>query len=117
MQDYRSDVYDAALSILGELSVSQKELLLLVSQASCQAMDGRLREGVTNSDCGTFYVLACALYAVSFLKSVSTEQLSSFTAGTVSLSFSQSASSLTELADRMMAPWLEVPAVFRGVRG
>ena len=117
MQDYRNDVYDAARGILGELTEEQSSLLQSVAQAVCIQMDSRLREGVSNADCQYAYILACALYAVSFLKSVSTEQLSSFTAGTVSLSFSQSASSLTELADRIMAPWLEVPTIFRGVRG
>ncbi len=117
MEDYRDDVYVYARGILGELTEDQSDLLLCVAHAVCVQMDSRLRPGVTNSDCRNAYILACALYCVSFLRNLNAEQLSSFTAGTLSLSFSQNASPLVTMAEQLMAPWLAVKPVFYGVSG
>ena len=114
--DYRQDVLNAAAGILGELSPDQNQLLSLVTDAVCRQMDERLKEGITNGHCRSAYIPACALYVAAFLRGINTENLSSFTAGTVSLSFHEEDSSLIRLADELMAPWLAAPVIFRGVR-
>lgn len=116
MQDYRQDVFVAAEGILGELSSPQAQLLLMIVEAVCLQMDKKLKKGISNVHCRNAYIPACAMYAASFLRGVDQENLSAFTAGTVSLSFHEGSSSLTRLADELMAPWLAAPVIFRGVR-
>lgn len=116
MQDYRQDVLTAAEGIIGELSSPQAQLLIMIVEAVCLQMDERLKEGITNANCRSAYIPACAMYAASFLRGADQENLSAFTAGTVSLSFHEGSSSLTRLADELMAPWLAAPAVLRSVR-
>ena len=79
-------------------------------------MDRRLKQGISNAACRNAYIAACAMYAVSYLRGTDREMLSAFTAGTLSLNFEESNSSLTRLADELMEPWLDTPAIFRGVK-
>ena len=116
MQNYRQDVLETAMGIMGELDSPQAQFLNSIVEAVCQRMDLRLKEGISNADCSSAYITACAMYAVSYLRSLQQEDLSAFTAGTLSLSFESSTSDLTRIADELMAPWLAAPAIFRGVK-
>ncbi len=117
MADYRSEIFEAASGILGELAQEQEECLLLLVHSVCVYMDGRLRDDITNEDCKGAYISACVLYSVAYLRCLDAEQLSSFTAGTVSLSFDRVPSTVIQMADRLIEPWLKVESVFRGVAG
>ncbi len=117
MADFRNDIYAAASDILGELAQEQEDLLHLLIQGVCTFMDQRLKEGITNSDCRSAYISACTLYSVSYLRCLDAEQLSGFTAGTLSLSFDSTPSAAIQMADRLMAPWLKSESALRGVRG
>lgn len=116
MQDYTQEVTRITEEILGELSPSQDMLLIPIVEAVCQIMDGRLKADITNVDCRNAYIPACAMYAASCLRGLDRDDLASFTAGTLSLSFEENSSALTRIADQLMSPFYAAPAIFRGVR-
>ena len=115
MEDYRREVLDAAEGILGELSSLQDRLLVDIAEAVCTQMNQRLKAGITNLDCRSAYIPACAMYTAAYLRDLDRNSLSSFTAGTLSLSFDGNSSNLIRMADELMAPWLAVKPVLRGV--
>ena len=116
MQDYRQDVCALARQILGELTDVQLANLNAVADAVCLYVNARLKKGLSNTSCRENYVLACALYCVELLNGLRSGELSSFTAGTVSLSFGQNGSRLRQTADQLLAPWLSSGTAFCGVR-
>lgn len=116
MEDYRQEVCDLAQQILGELTADQLSNLNAVADAVCLYVNARLKKGISNTSCKENYILACALYCVELLNGLRSGELSSFTAGTVSLSFGQSGSQLGQKAEQLLAPWLSPETAFCGVR-
>lgn len=100
----------------------QEELLLPLVQAAETALTGRLRRGVTAADCGSAFPLAAAMLVVDgWNAATGAGRVTSFTAGEVSIAAAgtgSAAASLTDQAERLMAPWLgETGFAFKGVPG
>lgn len=116
MNDYRHEVYDLSLNLLGTITEEQDQLLYRLVEVVCIHVDKSLRSGVSNGELHSTYVLACALYCLSVFRSVSADAISSFTAGTLSVSLDQDDSQLTQIANRLLANWRAPETAFLGVR-
>ena len=98
----------------------QEELLAPLIEAVSALLAGRLRAGVAPEDCGQAFPLAAAMMAMEELEGTQGGQVTSFTAGEVTIHTQQrtGGDTLTGQAQRLLGPWLgETGFVFRGVRG
>ncbi len=103
----------------------QEELLLPLVQAVRDQLAGRLRPGIMPGDCGPAFALAAAMITMERLSGLQEEgsagEVTSFTAGDLTIqkrSGGQTAKSLSEQAEEMLAPWLRDEGfLFRGVAG
>jgi len=105
----------------------QEELLLPLIQAVREQLACRLRPEVMPQDCGNAFPLAAAMMAMDRLSGIagggSTGAVTSFTAGDLTIrqeggSGGQTAKSLTEQAEELLAPWLKNNGFgFQGVEG
>lgn len=108
-------------------SGDREELLLPLARAvECQ-LTGRLKEGTAPEDCGPAFPLAAAMLVMDRLSGMtgggSAGEVTSFTAGDLSIKQSASGSgrtakSLSAQAEGLLAPWLaDTGFVFQGVEG
>lgn len=98
----------------------QEQLLRPLIRAVIPSLEGRLKAGCTRQQCGAAFPLAVAMVAMDGLNYASgMGQVTSFSAGDVSIrTAGNSASSRTEQAERLLAPWLESWGLaFKGVEG
>ena len=103
----------------------QEELLLPLVQAVERQLAERLREGTAPEDCGPAFPLAAAMTAMDRLAVVTGGGgggVTSFTAGDLTIrqeaGSGGQAGSLTEQANRLLAPWLaDRGFCFQGVSG
>ena len=104
----------------------ERSLLERLCTAAVSDWEGRLRQGVTPSDCGEAFVCAAAFTAAAGLLTGrgGGEPVSSFTAGTVSVrgksvaETSAAAEALRKQAGRLMTPFVKDAGFeFCGVRG
>lgn len=104
-------------------SEDQEELLLPLVQAVSGQLAARLRDGTAPEDCGPAFPLAAAMTAMDQLSGIlgGGDEVTSFTAGDLTIrkgSGSGRGKSLSEQAERLLAPWLDGSGfVFQGVEG
>ena len=112
-----------AISGAGE---AEQELLELLCGAAEQAWTKRLRDGLTEEDCGAAFRCAAAFTAAADLAAVRCggSHVASFTAGEISVKAQdagesiRTAAELRQAAERLMAPYADAGDVcLRGVRG
>lgn len=115
MEDYREDILATAELFMGGLTASQSDILLKLIEGIYDGLLARLGTGIDPAACKNALIPACALYALSMYRSMDRENISAFTAGTLSLSFADHSSQLTQMADSLLAPWLRPAAAFRSV--
>ena len=114
------EVLTLALAVSG---AGETETALL--EALCAAAEGdwtaRLQSGVTPEDCGAAFRCAAAYTAAADWTAGRGDEVSSFTAGEVSVrgrSAAETAAGLRQTASRLMAPYARsADFSFRGVRG
>lgn len=95
-------------------------LLQPLAQAAWEQLKTKLRPGVTEVDCGGVFPLAAAMLVMDTLGEMTGDsQVTSFTAGEVSIRKENHGSgSLVRAARQMLAPWTTDDGfAFRGVRG
>ena len=97
----------------------QDTLLLPLIEAAQDSLQRRLKAGVSPRDCGSAFPLAAALTAMDGLDRAAGEgDVSSFTAGEVSIRLQEQSGSRAEQAEQLLAPGLgETGFAFRGVEG
>ena len=104
-------------------SEDQEELLLPLVQAVHSQLAARLKQGTVPEDCGPAFPLAAAMTAMDQLYGMlgGADEVTSFTAGDLTIrkeSGGGTGKSLSEQAERLLAPWLASPGfVFQGVEG
>ena len=105
---------------------AEQELLKALCSAARQRWGLRLRQGMTEEDCGTAFACAVAFTAAADLLTGgrNSGEVSSFTAGEISIKAASSAErsgkaeALRQTAERLMAPYAESDDFsFKGVRG
>ena len=111
-----------AISGAGE---AEQELLELLCGAAEQAWTKRLRDGLTEEDCGAAFRCAAAFTAAADLAAGGGgSHVASFTAGEISVKAqdagesTRTAAELRQAAERLMAPYTDAGDIcLRGVRG
>ena len=84
------------------------ELLQMLCQAASDVLTLRLRDGVTVEECGkAFIIAAAAMGAKAWEEGTGPGGISSFAAGSVSLSVSQEGDRFVSAALGMLEPWLK----------
>jgi len=104
---------------------AEQELLKALCSAARQRWALRLRQGVTEEDCGTAFACAVAFTAAADLMAGgSNGSVSNFTAGEISVKTASAAEragnaeALCRTAERLMTPFAESDDFsFKGVRG
>ena len=98
-----------------------EEALRTLCAAACQALDRRLKDGLTAEDCGGAYPLAAAWLAMDWLRgSQGMDGITALSAGDISIrrEGGGDCGKLSEQAMEIMAPYLGGSEfVFRGVDG
>ena len=104
-------------------SEDQEELLLPLVQAVSAQLAARLKQDTAPEDCGPAFPLAAAMAAMDQLSGMpgGSDEAVSFTAGDLTIrkeGGSGTGKSLSEQAERLLAPWLTSPGfAFQGVDG
>ncbi len=82
-------------------------LLTALCQAAHEALALQLREGITPEDCGKAFPLAvAALASESHRDALGTDQITGFTAGSVSLSVGREGDGFSRAVVSLLRPWL-----------
>lgn len=110
------DIQRIARSMLGTIEPSQEDVLTVLCSAAESELSHRLRAGIAAEDCYDCFIAAAALLTVSALHTLEAGGITSFDAGTVSLTLRAEQSPLAQAAERMIAPWCEGGFCFRSVR-
>ena len=99
----------------------REDVLRMRCANACQALDRRLKDGVTAEECQGAYPLAAAWIAMDWLRcGQGLEGITALSAGDISVRREGSGDSgeLSQKAFELMAPFLRDDGfVFRGVRG
>lgn len=101
---------DEILTMAAEISGGEKDdtLLAALCQSAYNSLKMRLKEDVTVEDCGkAFPVAVAALAAKAWEDGVGEGAISSFAAGSVSLSVSQEGDRFTSAAIELLRPWMK----------
>ena len=109
-----------ALAIAMGASESQREVLEPLCAAAEQALTAQLRPGVTPEICADAFTVCAAWMALDGLYAAGGGEVTSFTAGDVSIQTGGSGDSggLTAQIQRLMAPYLRDGSFyFQGVTG
>lgn len=86
----------------------EDDLLAALCECASNVLKTRLKDGVTVEDCGkAFPVAAAALAAKAWEDGVGERAISSFAAGSVSLSVTQEGDRFTSAAIEMLRPWMK----------
>lgn len=112
----QDEVLATASGLLGRVDHAISATLQLLCPSAVQSLAARLRPGVHDGECHDSFVLAAALYLLFLYDTLDGEDLRSFDAGTLALTFAGREERLPELAARLIAPWCEDGAAFLGVR-
>lgn len=107
---------DKIQALAAELFGNEDARLNAVCSAVCQMLSGCLKSGISPDDCEDSFTFAAALYAVSFMRKLDDQALSSFDAGTLKLTFRDSQDTLVQMAQQLLAPWCHDSTAFKGVR-
>lgn len=112
-------IFAQAVLLAGELLERQEVLLRLLCGSAANALEARLRRGITPQDCKADFVAAASLYALAALSETEgLDGVESFTAGdlTVHKGKSSAASAcLRRQADLMISPYCKDSFSFQGV--
>lgn len=102
----------------------REELLLPLARAVRRQLAGRLREGVTQEDCGPAFPLAAAMTVMEKIEEMTGEsELSSVSAGELTIkkegrAAGKTGPSLSQQAEQLLAPWLgDTGFAFQEVQG
>lgn len=109
-----------ALAIAMGASQSQREVLEPLCAAAEQALAAQLRPGVTPESCADAFTVCAAWMALDGLSTAGSGEVTSFTAGDVSIQTggSEESGGLTAQIQRLMAPYLRDGGFyFQGVTG
>lgn len=101
---------DEILTMAAQISGGEKEDTLLVAlcQSAYDSLKMRLREDVEPEECGkAFPIAVAALAAKAWEDGVGAGAISSFAAGSVSLSVSQEGDRFTSAAIELLRPWMK----------
>lgn len=101
---------DEILDMAAAISGGEKTdpLLEALCQAAYEAMKMRLRENVDLKECGkAFPVAVAAIAAKAWEAGVGEGAISSFAAGSVSLSVAQEGDRFTSAAVELLRPWMK----------
>lgn len=100
------DIITMAARLCG--AAEDDTLLLGLCRASYEALELRLRDGVTVEDCGkSFPIAAAAIAAKAWEEGVGAAGISTFAAGSVQLSVNQEGDRFTSAAMALLSPWLK----------
>lgn len=115
-------ILELALAVSGA-GEEERGLLEALCAAAERAWRGRLRQGVTEEDCGEAFSCAAALTAAADLAAGQGGGVAAFTAGAISVKglggaeSAARAAALRATAERLMAPYVHSGEFcFRGVR-
>lgn len=112
-------IYAQSLLLAGRLEPRQEMILQGFCAAAERKLRGRLRPDVTVEECGEDFVMAAALYALAMASEIrSTAEAESFSVGDISVTCrdgKSTAKSLTDQADRLLAPYMVDGFSFQGV--
>lgn len=109
------EILSLAAGICG--AAEDDPVLSALCQAAYDATVLRLKDGITAEDCGkAFPIAVAAIAAKAWEEGVGTGGVSSFAAGSVSLSVTQEGDRFTSAALGLLEPWLkDAHFGFRGV--
>jgi len=113
MQD---QVYSRALMMAGQLEAGQQALLEVLCKAACDALEARLREGMTPEDCREVFVTAASLQALAAMEGFG--ETTEFKAGDLTVKKADRADRARELryqAENLMRLYLKDAFLFTGV--
>lgn len=100
----------ALAQAMGSVDKSQLDLLGSMAEVAVKSLTARLRDGVTEADCGQAFPVAAAWIALAGLSICSArDDISAFTAGDLSIKSEggyAKAGYLRREAERLMAPYL-----------
>ncbi len=115
------------MALCRAMGADREELMLPLAQAVEKQLAARLKEGTAPEDCGPAFPLAAAMTVMDRLSGMtgggSTGEVTSFTAGDLSIkkttsSSGQTSKSLSAQAENLLSPWLgDTGFVFQGVDG
>lgn len=93
------------------------EMLTMLCEPIEEYLTEKLRKGVTPEDCRACFVTAGAILAASAVGSFAAKGISSFDAGTLSITLEDKNDEHTRFAMELIAPWCGGDVSFRSVRG
>ena len=112
-------VYAQAMTLAGELTETQMELLKILSVAAVSSLSARMKEGMTAEDCKADFVASASLYALATLAEAGDGLgLEQVTLGDVTLkrkNGNAASNCLRNQAELMMYPYLKDRFAFLGV--
>ena len=112
-------VYTQAILLAGELEPKREALLKTLCRGAVASLISRLRDGLTEADCGADLVSAASLYALAALNDVGDgECIEQFSAGDVTIRTGRSnaaSNCLRHQAQWIIAPYLKDAFSFQGV--
>lgn len=118
---YTDEIFSMAQVFTGELSEGEQGVLRTVCEAAQAELTARLRPDVSPEDCGKSLIsAACWLAIAIFSAGRQPAEISSFTAGELSLTFGASgtgAECLRTQAELIMSPYISGGFSVKGVRG
>lgn len=97
---------------------AEEDVLLVLSRAAMEELEGQLKPGLSPEACGSAFPVACAMLVLSVLEA-GEGGVKSFSAGDVTIQRQTGSGSQRQVqAMALMAPYLnESGFAFRGVRG
>lgn len=112
----------ALAKTIGQAEESDTQVLEQLCLAAEQALEGRLKEGLTSSDCQPAFALGAAWLALSGLRGAQEiNGVEGFTAGELTVRMgnsTQEGNRLRQQAEQIMKPYLKDESfAFVGVRG
>jgi len=105
------EIYTIASALCGSLGAGEADCLQMLCQAAETEWEGRLKDGVTKTDCRQAFACAAAWTALAGFFSGRREEFSSFSAGDLRVESRsgtqdrQQAEDLLKQAERLMAPY------------
>ena len=111
-------VFNQARFMAQEMTQDQQDLLNVVCKAAVASLESRLRDNLSPEDCLSEFVTAAGMYALAAMTDIGDwtglEQLS---AGDLTLRRGENgaANYLRTQAELLMAPYLKIGFLFRGV--
>lgn len=98
-------------------NTGDEALLTLLCEPITAYLTKKLRSGVKPDDCRECFVTAGAILAASAAKRFAARGISSFDAGTLSITLEDKSDENSRFAMELIAPWCGGNVAFRSVRG